>query len=40
MSLAKTAIVGVGATEQGRIPGEAASEIAVRAAIAHHGERG
>ena len=32
MSLAKTAIVGVGATEQGRIPNESASKIAVRAA--------
>lgn len=33
MALAKTAIIGVGATEQGRIPGASASEIAVRAAI-------
>jgi acetyl-CoA acetyltransferase len=33
-SLAKTAIVGVGATEQGEIPGQSADEIAVRAAVA------
>lgn len=30
---AKTAIVGVGATEQGEIPGQSANEIAVRAAV-------
>ena len=40
MSLAKTAIVGIGATEQGRIPGESASEIAVRAAIAAMADAG
>jgi acetyl-CoA acetyltransferase len=33
-TLAKTAIVGVGATEQGEIPGQSADEIAVRAAVA------
>lgn len=33
-SLAKTAIVGIGATEQGEIPGQSADEIAVRAAVA------
>jgi acetyl-CoA acetyltransferase len=33
-SLAKTAIVGIGATEQGEIPGQGADEIAVRAAVA------
>lgn len=32
-TLAKTAIVGVGATEQGEIPGQSADEIAVRAAV-------
>ena len=33
-SLAKTAIVGVGATEQGQIPGQSGNQIAVRAAVA------
>lgn len=33
MTLAKTAIVGVGATEQGQIPGQSANHIAVRAAV-------
>ncbi|HEX3960325.1 MAG TPA: hypothetical protein VHZ03_27425 [Trebonia sp.] len=33
-ALAKTAIVGVGATEQGQIPGQTANQIAVRAAVA------
>ncbi|MEF2978072.1 thiolase C-terminal domain-containing protein [Subtercola sp. YIM 133946] len=32
-ALAKTAIVGVGATEQGEIPGQSADQIAVRAAV-------
>jgi acetyl-CoA acetyltransferase len=32
MTLAKTAIVGIGATEQGTIPGQTANQIAVRAA--------
>jgi acetyl-CoA acetyltransferase len=31
-ALAKTAIIGIGATEQGEIPGQSANEIAVRAA--------
>ena len=31
---AQTAIVGVGATEQGEIPGEGPNEIAARAAVA------
>ena len=29
----RTAIVGIGATEQGEIPGESANQIAVRAAV-------
>jgi len=33
MALAKTAIVGIGATEQGEIPGQSANQIAVRAAV-------
>src|ERR1700742_2879154 len=33
-ALAKTAIVGVGATEQGQIPGQSGNQIAVRAAVA------
>lgn len=33
-SLARTAIVGVGATEQGQIPGQSGDQIAVRAAVA------
>jgi len=40
MSLAKTAIVGVGATGQGRIPDESASEIAVRGAFAAMADAG
>lgn len=33
MTLAKTAIVGIGATEQGEIPGQSADQIAARAAV-------
>ena len=33
MTLAKTAIVGIGATEQGQIPGQSANQIAARAAV-------
>jgi acetyl-CoA acetyltransferase len=33
-ALAKTAIVGIGATEQGQIPGQSGNQIAVRAAVA------
>lgn len=33
MTLAKTAIVGIGATEQGEIPGQSADHIAARAAV-------
>lgn len=33
MALAKTAIVGIGATEQGEIPGQSADHIAARAAV-------
>ncbi len=33
MTLAKTAIIGIGATEQGEIPGQSANHIAARAAV-------